>query len=503
MIKAQAKNKPNKLTIFWRCCVGKNIYQRISRIYFIVVLIGFGLLNIPGISLNGSCKVCSSNGSTNGNDIFSKLFISVSAFTTTGLTMNPLHCSFNTWGKIIILVLIQVGGLGLVTSWMFIKHFFLKAKKHTIEERLNLYSERGGMSRGNSFEIVMSALKILLSCEVIIAILLTFFFYFVTPDLSCNNGSQKDFWNSLWNGIFHSVSSINNAGLDILSSKSIMPYSKNWGVILSIIFSISSIIGGIGYPVLYEFKEWCKKKRKHKSSKNIFSLFTKISILMHFLITVIAAGAVLGSEFSENGRTLDKIKHCCLSTGEKVWQLLYLIISARSSGFSGLDLTSLTERTQWILLILMFIGASPSSTAGGIRSITLFLIMGKVWSTMRGRKSLSVFSKTVSSQTIENSFLVFFLSSALVLIASLIIPNSSNGGNNLLRHEKLFEASSAFGTSGLSLGTTTKTNWVGQVVLMVLMYIGQMGVPNVLLYYSKSRPSKQKIIYPEEKLRIA
>ncbi|ADX98013.1 potassium uptake protein KTRB [Mycoplasma suis str. Illinois] len=490
------KPKKANLELFWKTLIGKNIYQRISRVYFLVVLLGFGALNLPFAKGNG--------GGSNGN-WFSNLFIAVSAFTTTGLTTNSLNCSYSWFGQLVVLLLIQVGGLGLVTSWMFIKHCFFKSKKRTIEERLNLHSERGGMSQAHSYDIVMSALKILLSCEVIVAILLTFFFYFVAPSVGCADSFKGDFVKSLWGGIFHSISAINNAGLDIISQNSIMPYSSGWGIILSIIFAISSIIGGIGYPVLYEFKEWCKNKRRRKSSKNIFSLFTKISILMHFLITIIAAGAVILAETTSGN--LSCIKSCCLSTSEKVWQLLYLIISARSSGFAGLDITSLHEKTQWILLILMFIGASPASTAGGIRSITLFLIIGKVWVTMRGRKSLSIFSRTVSSQTIDNSFIVFFLSSALVIVASLVIPDKNNGGNGIAqeigRHAKLFESSSAFGTSGLSIGVTGKTNWVGHIVLMALMYVGQMGVPNVLSYYTKSRPSKQKISYPEEKLRIA
>ncbi|RAO94797.1 TrkH family potassium uptake protein, partial [Mycoplasma wenyonii] len=321
-----------------------------------------------------------------------------------------------------------------------------------------------------------------------------------------NTGIKGNFLKSLWAGIFHSISAVNNAGLDILAKDSIHSFSRGWGTLLSIVFAVCSVVGGIGYPALYEFKEWLLKKRSKQKTKNIFSLFTKISILMYFSITVLAGGGVILAEYTTGNKT--SLNNCCkkdccndFKDIEKIWQLVYLVISSRSAGFYGIDPACLHEKSQWILLMLMFIGASPASTAGGIRSITLFLMLGKIWVTMRGRRTLSIFSRSISDQTIDSAYIVFFVSSALITLCSLGIPNEKNEPQS--RHASLFEAASAFGTAGLSLGVSGKTTELGKVLLMCLMFIGQLGIPNSLLYYNKPRVSKQKFSYPEEKLRIA
>ncbi|AFO52052.1 cation transport protein [Candidatus Mycoplasma haematolamae str. Purdue] len=485
---------------FWKFCsqakghiLGNTIYQKLSRIYLAIILLGFGALNIPGVSVN--------QGSA---DWFSKLFISMSAFTTTGLAVSSPKCSLNVWGQVVLLILIQVGGIGVVTIWMFIKNAVFKWKKSDFEERMRLHSERGSTGEESAFEVTKTALKILLSFEIVFASILVFFFYFVEPKAGCTDKFKGNFLKSLWAGVFHAISALNNAGLDIISdTRSIAPYSKGWGVILTVIFSFASIIGGIGYPALCDLQAKFSGRGRNRTSKPVFSLFTKISLLMYTVITITAGTGVLLAEglsrgFNGNG------KDCCLNTAEKIWQLVYLVISSRSSGFAGLDISSLHEKTQWILLVLMFIGAAPASTGGGIRGVTLFVIVGKVWFTLRGRKALTVFSKTISETTVDSAFLVFIMSSMLIVAGSLFITGGGQqSGQTLDKHAALFEASSAFGTTGLSLGMTEKTRWFGKVTLMILMYLGQLGIPNVLMHYVRPKVLKKDMIYPEEQLRIA
>ncbi|AFN65213.1 potassium uptake protein KTRB [Mycoplasma wenyonii str. Massachusetts] len=481
---------------------GASVAQRIARIYVLIILAGFGALNLPWVQTH-------KGENTKDDTWFSKLFTSVSAFTTTGLLSgSSLKCSFNFAGQLIVLILIQIGGLGIVTIWMILKQTFLKNKKYSIEDRLNIYSERGGggMSEGSSYVVIKSALISLLGFELFVAALLTFFFYFIGSIPQAQAGTKNQFLASLWAGIFHSISAVNNAGLDILDKSSISSFSRGWGTILSIVFAVCSMVGGIGYPALYEFKEWLQKKRNKEKTKNIFSLFTKISILMYLSITLLASGGIILAEYTDNNWTQSDCDKGCgkLQTIEKIWQLVYLVISSRSAGFYGIDPICLHEKSQWILLILMFIGASPASTAGGIRSITLFLMLGKIWVTMRGRRTLSIFSRSISDQTIESAYIVFFVSSALITLCSLGIPNPGEQQEKKgLRHASLFEAASAFGTAGLSLGVSNKTPWYGKLLLMFLMFVGQLGIPNSLIYYNKPRVSKQKFSYPEEKLRIA
>ncbi|AHC39909.1 potassium transporter KtrB [Mycoplasma ovis str. Michigan] len=482
---------------------GSTVSQRIARIYILIILAGFGALNLPWVK--------TTNGQNGSDNWFSKLFTSVSAVTTTGLLSgSSLNCSFNFAGQLIVLILIQIGGLGLVTIWTILKQTFLKNKKYSIEDRINIHSERGGVIQGSSYVVTKSALITLLWIELFVASSLTFFFYFVDT----NSDSQKtnlkgNFLSSFWAGIFHSISAINNAGLDTLDKTSISSYSRGWGVVLSIVFAACSMVGGIGYSALYEIKEWLHRKRNREKTKNILSLFTKISILMYLSITLLAGGGVVLTELLANGAQTTSNGACSdnctkLKKSEKIWQWIYLVISSRSAGFYGIDPKCLHEKSQWILLILMFIGASPASTAGGIRSITLFLMMGKIWTTMRGRRTLSIFSRSVEDQTIDNSYMVFFVSSALITLCSLGITHSEAGqGKGGFSHASLFEASSAFGTAGLSLGVSSKTTWVGHILLMFLMFIGQLGVPNSLVYYNKPRAARQNFSYPEEKLRIA
>ncbi|CCE66765.1 TrkH family potassium uptake protein [Candidatus Mycoplasma haematominutum] len=482
---------------------GRTVYQKLARLYAAVILLGFGALSLPFAR-------ASDGGSS---DHFANFFTAVSSFTTTGLSIKAPLDSLDTVGQIVVLILIQIGGMGVVTIWTFLKHLFFKARKHTIEEKMNLFSERGGVSEGISYDVVKSALKTLFALEILLSVFLTYFFYIVTPAVSCEATSSKsDFWKSLHRGVFHAISAVNNAGLDIISkNNSVSSYSSGWGVILTVVFVLASVVGGIGYPVLYEVKGWIVNRRKTKSAWASLSLFSKISLTTYFSITVLASGLILFAAYLTNN--FPSLKPCNLNYWEKGWQLVYLVFSSRSAGFAGVDLKSLDEKIQWALLVLMFIGASPASTAGGIRSITLFLILGKVWITIRGRRSLSVFSRTISNETIENAYIVFFVSAVLITVVSLFMPNLNNGqssGGGSEKHAALFEAASAFGTSGLSLGYTSglasgesHKKWVGGILLMMLMFVGQMGVPNLLLYYTRPRPYKQNFVNPEERLRIA
>lgn len=483
-------NVAEKIKKYLTSFYGDTIYKKIFRIYVLIVLLGAIILFCPF-----SLKENKSNYS-----FFDSLFTAISAFTNTGLTVHDTDKTFSFVGQLIILLLIQAGGMGLLTIFIFIWHFVSRKNKINVEHRILLYFERGGTNQASSLAVVKTGIRTLLIAELIGAFILTLFFYIHPETISDNSLKKNNFLQSIWLGIFHAISGTNNAGFDILQNESLMGYKKDWGNILSATMLVLSFIGGVGYPVFYDIFQWAKNKRKNTYYQ--IPLFTKISLLMYFCVSFIAIIFIIGIESSKNNfltKTSADSEWGNNAFGNKVWNLIYLTFSARSAGFTGIKITELNPNTQWLLTILMFIGASPSSTAGGIRSITLFLICSKIFSIILAKKHVNFSKRTISNKTIEEAMIVYICSTILIMFFSLLLPIRST--ENKILHS-LFECSSAFGTAGLTVSATENTNMFGKILLLILMLIGQLGVSNVLLSWTNSKLYKKNIQYITEEVRI-
>ncbi|AEW44914.1 Potassium uptake protein KtrB [Mycoplasma haemocanis str. Illinois] len=473
---------------------GKTIYQKFLRVYLLTTLVGAFLLYLP-ISRKESL------------DFFSAIFISLSAFSNTGLTTHVTSDTFNFFGQLVILCLIQFGGLGFLTVLIFLWSWIKSGGNINVEHRRFLHFERGSFKKVESLETVKGGITVLLVAELVGAIILTVFFYFATPATQNSEhlpSAKGDFWKSLWYAIFHSVSATNNAGFDILGKHSIMPYRHGVNNILSAVLLVESVLGGIGYPIFYDLYFWRKNKKLRRNYQ--VSLFTKTCLSTYFFISLISVvliiffETILGLGYS-NSTVLYLPDNELGSKFDRLWNVIYTSFSARSAGFSSIDISKVTEETKWLLSILMFVGTSPASTGGGIRNITIFLILARIFFTIRGRRYLTIYNKTVSENIITDAYMVFSAASILVMSSIFVITMSLQSRQYKIG-DAFFEATSAFGTVGLTSGVTKSCNFLGKLVLMLLMFVGQLGISNAILSLTNQHPKFKNARYCVETLRI-
>ena len=377
--------------------------------------------------------------------------------------------------------------------------------------------------------------------------------------------TYHNYASSLWYSLFICSSGINNAGFDLFGSTSLQLFRNDSGIFVQVIILILVFVGGIGFPIIYDlsiYVEWFikykimynvfHKKEYSRITKPKFSNFTKLCISSYIIIGFLSIiilffteyvgtniSNVIGNNLNiDNGNNLsinnypDSItvtlqdgsikninfwgKH---SWFNKNFSIIFNALSSRSAGFSTVDFQNFTESSLIIFSILMFIGTSPSSTGGGIRTTTLFIMIKSMISWFRGVENTSIFKRKVPIKTIKNSYIVFLSATIIVILFTLVIYTTSTetiNGKNLVADELissnklmnfsafLFETTSAFGTSGNSFGISCsdKIQWWNLCLLMILMFIGQMGVSSFNLLFARKVPKKQESLYMEEDIRI-
>jgi trk system potassium uptake protein TrkH len=379
------------------------------------------------------------------------LFTSTSAVCVTGLTTIPTS-SFNQAGQIIILLLIQLGAIGIMT---LTSSFLLILKGKISLTQKMMFS---GLQNKEAFTEANIVLKNILKITFI-----TEFIGFVV--LSIGFMLQGIDWrSSLYEGFFHSISAFCNAGFSTFDSSLIGMNS-----LIKISISILIIIGGLGYLVIYEVID---KKRQWKK----LSLHSKIVLLTSILLII---GGSLFIYFGE-------------------WKQISLVdsffqsVTTRTAGFNSVEINKMPIYIIFLLMLLMFIGASPGSTGGGIKTTTFFVIIYSVFSILKGKKQLVVFNRSIPFLYIMKAFATTVLYAAFIFTGVILLLET----NNIGLKEGLFEAVSAMGTVGLSLGITPLLNTSGKIIIIALMFIGRLGPASLALATLKKR-KETKIKYPQ------
>lgn len=499
------------------------------------------------------------DGTKQAYDFIDSFFTTVSAFTDTGLTTLNVVGTYNVFGQFVILFLIQIGGLGLFTLyWMFWNALFnniiyKKIKKLPLHESRNMSfsnslliaSERGNTKLGLSMKTIKSALIFILISELVFAAIYSLMFYFIPSyqqvdftTLVNNSNLVSSTWYvdssiyshfyhnagySIWSGIFQSISTMNNAGFDIISQASYSTFRNGIWTILLYISSVQIIIGGIGYPVIYDIIQYIKNR--HYRQKFKFSLFTKVSTITYFLVFLVGLAFVVGFEYglpSAGGlistiRNNSDLENVYFGTDPKlrIWNevstIIFNIFSARSAGISTVSQSTLSYGSIWIINILMFIGCAPSSTGGGIRTTTLAIIFMTGISYMRGQSKTTIFKKVIPNSTVITSAVIILTSVVLVFSLALIsypLIIQSPQSQHLTITDVLFEFSSAYGTVGLSTGLSSILNtpgvaatYVVPFLLCIIMIVGQLGVSTTIFAF-RSKDTNKAIEYAQEDIRI-
>jgi len=426
--------------------------------FAVTILVGAMLLNLPFASKSGE-----SVGFINA------LFTATSATCVTGLVVVDTGTYWTNFGKVIIIGLIQVGGLGFMS--MATLFSMLIGKKISLRERLIIQESLNQNDLAGLVRLTRHILIGTFIIEAIGALLLSSVFI-----------PEKGIAKGLAYGLFHSISAFCNAGFDLVGDgRSLTPYVDNITVNLTICSLI--ILGGLGFTVIADVLQKGKAQR--------LSLHTKIVLTMTAVL--ILAGFALFSLFEAgNPSTLGG-----LSAKGRVLGALFQSVSPRTAGFNTIDLAAMTDSSKFLTIILMFIGGSPASTAGGIKTSTFALLVIAIITLIKGREHVEIYKRSIPYSAITKSLAVFGLAMTLVVTVTMIL-NITEKFDFL---DILFEAVSAFGTVGLTLGITSGLTSIGKLVLIFTMFAGRVGALTILIALA-SREKKTLLKYPEGKVIV-
>ncbi len=527
------RKKSTKFNKFMRIVIGRTIPQKMFRIYLLAILLGAILLYIP-ISLKNNYTIYMdplNPDKVRTYYFWDALFIACSAFSDTGLTPADISDSFTFFGQFIILVLIQIGGIGLMSLVFLIWNLFRKWNNIDINQSILLIAERGDQKMFNSFRMIRKAILFIFAVELFFAIFYSLWFCFMpayvqqydpvwqsaspTYDTNVPLDVYHDAKKSIWSGIFISISAINNAGFDVFNGTySMASYRNDWNIIFQLMIITQIIIGGIGYPVIFDIFE--QKKQKRKNIKYRVSLFTKVAVTSYFFVGFV--GIIMAIFFESANNSIYHATNFWFTNDNlhkefgqvpylnKIFTIIFNVISTRSAGFSTIDHNLFSNGTKWNNIIQMYIGCSPSSTGGGIRTTTFMVIIFVIWNTIRGRKSVVLFGRTVSKKTAIDSCIVCISSIILLLLFTILMSYTlSYAGDEWTKFGTIdifYECTSAFGTVGLSLGITSSIKPFGQILLIILMFIGQLGVSFTLLSWCPKKTLSDNVYVVEEEIKI-
>ncbi|MFV0424538.1 MAG: TrkH family potassium uptake protein [Bacilli bacterium] len=445
----------------------KSMPKVFFKYYFCIVIIGSVLLRLP-ISLTGNTEV----------SLFDTLFTATSAVSVTGLSVTSTVDSFSFFGQIIIMLLIICGGIGVMAIKASI-YLLFRLKLDSRDRRLLMNEQQHDRNSGMA-KLVKQILLITAVITTLGFILLASRFYFYY---------DMELGQSLWYGLFHSVSAINNAGFDLFGN-SLINYSNDYFIQFIFIFLI--IFGGIGFPIIVEFSRYIGHKIKRR--KNVFriSLFSKLTLSAYFIILLVGFLFIFFVEYN-NGLAYNDNTFM-----DKVFLALFQSVTTRNAGFATTELSRFGSTTLFMMTIMMFIGAAPSSTGGGIRTTTFAVIAVYVYNKTINREQVVAFKRRLPDKTIISAFLTFSLGIMILFLGTIIILIF----DNLPASDVMFEVASAFGTTGLSTGITAGLSQVSQFVLIVIMFTGQIGITTMLGVWTSDERKSNQFLYAEENVLI-
>ncbi|QHT59977.1 hypothetical protein GXP70_08470 [Paenibacillus lycopersici] len=441
--------------------------QLISGAYFIVIVLTALLLMLP-ISWREGATVSPLDA----------LFTSVSAISVTGLTTVSTGETFNGFGVAVLLLAFQFGAVGIMTIGSF--YWMLVGKHIGLLERKLIMIDQNQNKLAGLVELMRIVLILTLAIELVGTLLFTVFIY--------ASGYTDSLATAAYYGLFHSISAFTNAGFDLFGD-SLIRYSDNAPV--QVLTMALIVLGAVGFPVLVETWRYVRSWTKKQEGRFRFSLFTKLTLVTHAVLIV---GGTIGIWLTEAGNSL-----AGKSLGGQLMNALVLSITSRSAGLTTIDISTLHQATLLLVSGLMFIGASPSSVGGGVRTTTVAVIALTIVMFFRGETQPRAFRRSIAGEDVRKSFVFFTLSILLVMAGVFAVLVSETHHYDV--SAALFEVASAFGTCGLSTGITAALHPASKVTLMLLMFFGRIGMFLFISLFT-SRRKQPNVKYPEEKLII-
>jgi len=463
------------LVIFNLMAGGIKYSQKIMQMniqpMFIMVL-SFGMIIIIGALLLMMPK-----STVQGISFIDALFTSTSAVCVTGLTVVDTSTCFTTLGKTIILFLIQIGGLGIMTLTTFI--VFLMGSSTKLKEYSAIQTLLGEENMGR----IKRAIFVIGASTLVIEAMGAFSIYeFLHPALFKDNGERIYF------AVFHSVSAFCNAGFSLTNDNIANVYLRyDTGILLTIMILIT--IGGLGFPVIsnlgYKFSLARIKDKKIRK----LSVHSKLVLITSAALVIAGAAFFFFLEYNRSMVTY--------SLPYKILVSFFHSVSLRTAGFNTLDIGSMATSTMFIMVILMWIGASPGSTGGGIKTTTFAVSLINIFSIASGREKAEMFKRQISEISITKAFSTIILSVSFISFALFLLLLTEP----FKFEDLLFEVVSAVGTVGLSRGITPMLSFPGKIIILLAMYFGRIGLLSMFLILVRQRP-KGKYEYAKEDIMI-
>ncbi|QJD84129.1 Trk family potassium uptake protein [Cohnella herbarum] len=427
--------------------------------FAMIILLGAGLLMLPFSHTQDSAP-----------RFIDALFTATSATCVTGLVVVDTGTYWTTAGQLIILTMIQVGGLGFMT--MATLFAIILKRRISLKERLVLQESLNQTSIEGIIRLVRKVVVYALTIELVGAILFTARFLFDMP-----------VGEAMYKGAFHAVSFFNNAGFDIMGDyRSLVDYVGD--PLVNIVTMLLIILGGLGFVVLSDLVDFRNMKRK-------LSLHSKVVLSMSGILIVTGAALILIFEYT-NGKTFAP-----LGFGEKLLAAFMQSVSPRTAGVNSVDIAGLRQATQFIIIILMFIGASPGSTGGGIKTTTFTALVGAVVAMVRGKEDVVLFKMRLAQERVYKALTVTLFAFGLVIVATMILSTTEDHQFLMI----LFEVTSAFGTVGLSMGLTGDLTVAGKIIIILMMFMGRLG-PLTLTYALGRKQGRALYRHAEGKIII-
>ncbi|OZE02682.1 ATPase [Rhodococcus sp. 05-2255-3B1] len=406
--------------------------------FALAIALGAGVLMLPAATVPGS-----------ETGFLQALFTSTSAVSLTGLIVVDTPVYWSGFGQGVILGLIQIGGFGIMTIASLVG--LVLADRIGLRGRLNAAAEVRTSGLGDVRSVVVGVFRTSLIIESVVAIALAARFVI---------GYDEPLGRALWLGTFHAVSAFNNAGFALFSDNMIGFATDPW---ICVPLLIAVVLGGIGFPVLFEIARRVRSRALGRRTGRRWSLHTRMTLTVTGILLILGPAVVLLFEWS---RTLGEF-----GLRDKMLVATFQGVMPRTAGFNSVDYADVDNATLLVTDVLMFIGGGSGGTAGGIKVTTFALLLFVILAEIRGDREVTVFDRRIDARVQRQALTVALIGVALVMLPVVALLAGTNFDLDVL----LFEVVSAFATVGLSTGITAQLPGWGQVILIALMYLGRIG----------------------------
>lgn len=433
-----------------------------------VLVLGFlSIIITGGIIL--STPFVTQTGEASG--LLTGIFTATSAVCVTGLVVVDTGTHWNMAGQIVILLLIQIGGLGIMT--MATSVALIVGRKITLKSRLIMQEALNQFTLQGVVRLTRYIIFMTLFIEALGAVFLSIRFL-----------DYYDMKTAIFYGIFHSVSAFCNAGFDLIGhGRSLTPFVED--TTFSVIIMALIILGGLGFTVIMDILRF-KKFRTYTLHTKIVVIMTTVLLLTGFIFFFIM-------EYN-NPDTLES-----LPLQDKVTAAMFQSVTTRTAGFNTIDLSKMYDSSKLLTISLMFIGGSPGSTAGGIKTTTLAIVILLIVSVVRNRSDVECFKKRITKDNVNRALTVLAIGISLVFVVPFLLSITEKGADFMML---LFEAVSALGTVGLSLGYTASLSPLGQVIIIFTMFAGRVGTLTIVFALASKQQKNALIRYPVDKISV-